>query len=189
MTSHLCPLHPPKTNGCNPDNPVFFLRIFVAPFPRVVFSGSSRYIVFRGCKALATQSPKLKLVMEPKYLAFRRWLYTPGSSSDVWWARIPRERIFCSKPVAKWLRITLDAEEILDVLGLNGRHVVHGAVLMKCVMYTSILYAQRIHVGYLCGACLNHPKTLEEWENKHQCLIGEHHIYIYITFMFHYYSV
>ena len=156
MTSHLCPLHPPKTNGCNPDNPVFFLRIFVAPFPRV--SGSSRYIVFKGCKALATQSPKLKLVMEPKYLALRRWLYTPGSSFDVWWVRFSRERIFCSKPVAKRSRITLDAEEILDVLGLNGRHVVHGAVPMKCVMYTSILYAQRIHVGYLCGACLNHPK-------------------------------
>ncbi len=33
----------------------------------------------------------LRMVMEPKYLAFRRWLYTPCSSSDVRWARIPRD--------------------------------------------------------------------------------------------------
>ena len=31
--------------------------------------------------------------MEPKYLPFRRWLYTPCSSSDVRWARIPREMV------------------------------------------------------------------------------------------------
>ena len=35
-------------------------------------------------------SPSENGFMEPKYLAFRRWLYTPCSSSDVRWARIPR---------------------------------------------------------------------------------------------------
>ena len=27
--------------------------------------------------SLGIQSPKLRMVMEPKYYAFRRWLYTP----------------------------------------------------------------------------------------------------------------
>ena len=33
-------------------------------------------------RALGIQSPKLRMLMEPKYLSFRRWLYTPCSSSD-----------------------------------------------------------------------------------------------------------
>ena len=39
---------------------------------------------------LGIQSPKLRMVMEPEYLAFWGWFYTPCSSSDVRWARIPR---------------------------------------------------------------------------------------------------
>ena len=31
---------------------------------------------------LGIQSPNLRMVMEPKYLSFRRWLYTPCSSSN-----------------------------------------------------------------------------------------------------------
>ena len=42
--------------------------------------------------------------MEPKYLAFRRWLYTPCSSSDVRWARIPRESEFLQKSIEPTFR-------------------------------------------------------------------------------------
>ena len=40
-------------------------------------------------------SNHLRMVMEPKYFAFRRWLDTPSSSSDVRWARIPRDIDVC----------------------------------------------------------------------------------------------
>ena len=42
-------------------------------------------------------SPNLRMVMEAKYLAFRRWLYTPCSSFDVRWARIPRDKQLVNK--------------------------------------------------------------------------------------------
>ena len=41
--------------------------------------------------ALRILAHLLRMVMEPKYLSFRRRLYTPCSSSDVRWARIPRD--------------------------------------------------------------------------------------------------
>ena len=42
-----------------------------------------RFAVFRECKnnniiPYKIQSPKLRMVMKPKYLAFRRWWYTPN---------------------------------------------------------------------------------------------------------------
>ena len=52
-----------------------------------------------GCKSTHSRDPITETengFMEPKYLMFRRWLYTPCSSFDLWWTRIPRAR--CKRP-------------------------------------------------------------------------------------------
>ena len=50
---------------------------------------------FRAKAYIHLGSNHLRMVMEPKYFAFRRWLDTPSSCSDVWWARIFRDIDLC----------------------------------------------------------------------------------------------
>ena len=78
---------------------ISFKENILEDFPTIVPNDQVLSCVFHffylpSSKTLGIQSPSENgnVVMEPKYLAFRRWLETPCSSSDVRWAdRIPRE--------------------------------------------------------------------------------------------------
>ena len=83
-------------------------------------------------RRLGIQSPSENGFMEPKYIAFRRWLYTPCSSSDVRWARIHRDNTGWNKKTSltrflhfsavdlKFREIIAGITRNLDQLGFNA---------------------------------------------------------------------